>query len=153
MVISLSPSDMLLAAMAGCMRNIENLSAGRKDAYSAAGKSGLGDFQMHILGCMGELVVSRFLGLPWHGKGVFRGPDVGSNIGVRTTERDGDSVLLALHDADPDEFLFYCVRRFKRSNRFEVFEPILGAAGKRAEFWRSDMPVPAYFVPVRPITQ
>ena len=146
-IITLDASDMLLATQAGAMRNIENIIRKRKPAYGA---EQAGDFQLHVVGAMGELALSRYLNVTWNGKGKFRGPDAGTDIQVRTAERNG-RISLILHEQDPDELLFYCVRRFEGSNEFEIFQPVRGREGKSQRYWRTDVRSPAFFVPVKPI--
>lgn len=148
-IVTLTPSDMLLAAMAGSMRTVENMKRGGPQQEGISG-SKWGDFQLDILGAMGELALCRHLGVDWPGKGRFRGPDAGQNLQVRCAERNG-RVSLILYETDPDDAIFYCVRRFEHSNRFEVFQPIEAREGKQTQYWKADALRPGWFVPVVPV--
>ena len=147
MIITLTSADALLAVQAGAMRNIENIRKGRVAAYGAAAGVA-GDFQMHILGAMGEFALAQMLNVCWHGKGRFRGPDVGHAIQVRTSERGG-RVSLILHPDDSDDMLYYCVRRIDGTLDFKIYQPVWGRDGKVTANWRDDVPHPAFFVPVQ----
>lgn len=149
MIVRLTTWEALQAAQVGCMRNVENIKLGRLARYGA-GDRGRGDFQLHIDGAMGELAVAKALGIFWSGKGAFRGPDVGADIQVRSS--DGGRSLI-LHTDDPDDSLFYFVRRIDHGLEFEVSEPVRGRDGKRQEYWRTDVPHPAFFCPVTPLRQ
>lgn len=147
-VITLSYDDILLAAAAGAMRNIENMKLGRKPAYGIE-KSNVGEWQASIVGATGEMAVARFHNIPWHGKGKFRGPDAG-NVQVRTTQHAGNTPCLILHPKDEDDDLFYTVRWFPGTPDFEIFKPIRAKDGKRQRYWRESTGRPAFFVPVVP---
>jgi hypothetical protein len=148
--ITLSSDDLFLAATAGVMRNIENIKLGRKPAHGIE-RTTIGDWQSHITGAAGELAVARFYGMQWLGKGKFRGADVGENAQVRTAEQaEGRRVSLILHPDDEDDALFYPVRRFPYTNRFEIFKPVRGRDGKRNEYWNTTTGRPAFFVPIHP---
>ena len=159
MILSLGTSDVLLAVVAGSLRELENLQLKRpRGVVKGYGlkADGRGDFQVHIDGALGELALSRCLNVHWAGKGTFKGADLGENIQVRTTERDGPLSLI-LHPSDDDDDLFYCVRRFERSLKFEIFKPMLGRDGKRQEFWKTHtkqgepLQAPAFFAPIEPL--
>lgn len=150
-IVTMAFDDMMLAAMAGIMRNVENIKLGRVHAHGMDTRL---DWQAHVVGAMGELAVARFLGLEWLGKGKFRGADVGSGAQVRTAEQPATArVSLILHPDDDDKALFFPVRRFPGTNQFEIFNPIRGADGKRQEFWETRTGRPAFFVPITPAAE
>lgn len=130
------------------MRNIENIKLNRRPAYGIE-KSSVGDWQASIVGATGEMAVARYYGIPWHGKGKFRGPDAGT-VQVRTTQHTGEDVRLILHPADDDDDLFYPVRWFAGTSRFEMFRPIRARDGKQQRYWWTSTGRPAYFVPTTP---
>lgn len=150
-IITLHSSDMLLAALAGSMRNIEGMQRGSVHGLGFEEGSQIGDFQIHVVASMAELAICRYLRVDWPGKGKIGGPDAGLNIEVRSTERTG-RISLILHDKDSDDAMFYCVRRIANTMRFEIFQPVLGSEGKQRKHWRDDVRSPAYFVPVQPAT-
>lgn len=136
----MTPAEMLLAAQAGVMRQVQNIRDGRKHAHGANDASG---WQMHIEGAMGEAALAKFLGAYWGGKGQLRAPDVG-DVDVRTAA--GPNHCLILHESDPDERRFYLLTG--GNGRYQVRGSILGRDGKRPEHWKD--PVggrAAYFVP------
>lgn len=64
--VCLTPWEMMLAAQAGVMRQVENLKRGRAAFYGAGN---LNDWQYHVEGCLGEFALAKFLGVYWSGKG------------------------------------------------------------------------------------
>ena len=140
MKVTLTSSELLLAAQAGCMRQVENLFRGREDAYGASNGQG---WEMHIQGAAGEFAVSKALNLHWPGKGRLRGSDVGP-LQVRTAARH--SHCLILHEEDDDEVAFVLVTGLAPS--FIIQGWIRGWYGKRRQHWRDPAGGrPAFFVP------
>ena len=56
--VNLTYWEILLAAQAGVMRQIENLKKKRR-AYYGAGTNN--DWQLHIEGCLGEFALAKYL--------------------------------------------------------------------------------------------
>jgi hypothetical protein len=138
--VILTPWEMLLAAQAGVMRQVENCKLRRTPHYSAGSEN---DWQLHIEGCMGEFALAKFLGVHWTGKGKLRAPDVG-DVDVRTRSRDYYELIL--HDADPDDRVFWLL--CGNNGQYSVKGWITGKDGKRMEYWKDPAKGrPAYFVP------
>jgi hypothetical protein len=138
--IDLSSWEMLMAAQAGVLRQVENLQKKRVPAYGVGVDN---NWQIHIEGCMGEYALAKYLGIHWSGKGQLRKPDVGE-FDVRTASRD--NYQLILHPEDPDDRIFWLI--CGKNGAYSIKGWILGRDGKRQEYWKD--PVggrPAYFVP------
>lgn len=160
--VTLTAHELMLAGVAGVMRQIENMREQREPAYAAStaeqyvcpscGSKFKGVFQMHIEGCVGEKVISKHLDKYWVGKGTFRGPDVGANDRQKIRVRCSAGTDLIVHDDDPSDAMFYLVRWRPGSFNFEVSEGILGRDAKQKHYWREKGErgclFPAYFVPV-----
>src|SRR5262245_39793565 len=101
----LRTDEVMLAAIAGVMRQIENLKNGRRDALGADARHG---WQYHVEGCIGEWVLARHLSVAWHGKGSFRGADVGVSEQVRTRPPHTPLFLL-LHPGDLDDARYWLI--------------------------------------------
>lgn len=139
--IRLEWSEVMLAGVAGIMRQIDSL----KNQYRPAHGSGVSnDWQLHIEGCLGEMALSKYLGLRWCGKGSFETPDVGG-VDVRT--RSQQHYDLILHKKDPDDRKFWLV--CGGNGIYTVKGWIMGADGKQERFWKDPARTGrhAYFVP------
>jgi hypothetical protein len=138
--IVLDGSEMMLAANAGIMRQIENIKKGVQPAYGAGSER---DWQYGIEGAMGEFALAKHLGIFWHGKGKMRGDDVGT-FQVRTSSRgDGD---LILHPRDDDDKVFWLLTGL--NGTYDVRGFIKAGDGKKEKWWRDPAKGrPAFFVP------
>lgn len=137
--IKLSTWEMMIAANAGVMRQVQNLQKGRTPSYGVDEQS---HWQIHIEGCLGEYALAKYLGVYWAGNG-FRQSDVGI-YEVRTGSKDNYRLILHPDDADDKYFWLLC----GGNGKYEVKGWILGRDGKKKEYWQD--PVggrPAYFVP------
>jgi hypothetical protein len=138
-VVKLSSWEMLLAAQAGVMRQVENIQKERQTTYGAGGN----EWQLHVEGCLGEYALAKYLGIHWPGKGKLRAFDVGE-FDVRT--RSQENYELILHPEDPDNRIFWLL--CGRNGLYKVKGWILGSEGKRREYWKDPAGGrPAYFVP------
>lgn len=138
--VSLEMHEIMLAAHAGVMRQVENLKLGRTPAHGCGVES---DWQLNVEGCLGEMALAKYLGVWWPGKGRFRDCDV-SNVDVRTATKD--HYRLILHKEDPDDRVFYLLTGV--NGVYTVRGWILGEDGKNEEWWEDpDTGRPAYFVP------
>lgn len=139
-VVALAPWEILIAAHAGCMRQVENLKLRRAPGY---GVSSTMDWQINIEGILGEFALSKYLGVRWEGKGKLRAPDVGE-VDVRTRSRHHYDLIL--HDEDPDDRVFWLLTGI--NGTYTVHGCIRAIDGKRREYWRDPAGGrPAYFVP------
>ncbi len=138
--VMLKYSEVFIAAVAGCMRQIQNLKKGRAPRYGAGNEN---DWQLHIEGCLGELVIAKWLGAHWSGKGTLRAPDVG-RVDVRTRSKQWHDLIL--HPEDPDDRAFWLV--CGGNGKYSIKGWILARDGKKALYWKDPAgDRPAYFVP------
>lgn len=138
--VTLEWFEVLMAAHAGCLRNVQSLQKGRQNAN---GLSADLNWQVNIEGAIGELALAKYLNIFYSGKGIFRGDDV-PGLQVRTAA--GDSHRLILHPGDLDADIFVLV--VGQPPTYRVAGWCLGAEGKRPEFWSEPVKGrPAFFVP------
>lgn len=139
-VIKLTSHEIMSGSFAGLMRHVENLKKGRKDFHGASKDVG---WQINIEGCLGEMALSKFLGVYWQGKGTFRGADVGE-YDCRTSSRDNGDLIL--HPNDPDNRIFWLVTG--RNGEYVIQGWIKASEGKNQKYWRDPAGGrPAFFVP------
>jgi len=133
-------AEMILAAQAGVLRQVENIKKGVKPAYGAGNEK---DWQYGIEGAMGEFALAKYLGVFWHGKGKMWGDDVGT-YQVRTSSRlNGD---LILHPKDDDEKTYWLVTGL--NGNYWIRGYIKAKDGKKEQWWRDPAgDRPAFFVP------
>ena len=141
MLIELTPAQVLQAAQAGIMRQTYAIRQKLKPAYGASTKN---DWQLHVEGCLGEMVVAKYLDRFWDGTvGITQHGDVG-RIEVRT--RSQDNYDLIVHDRDPDDSTFILVTG--RNGAYNIRGWIRGEEAKQDRFWSDPAGGrPAYFVP------
>ena len=135
----------MTAAHAGVMRQVENLKNGLPPRYGAGHQM---DWQLHIEGALGEMALAKHLGLYWPGKGERGQPDLvhsGWVVEVRLAKRDDYD--LRLHPHDKDHARYWLMTGINGS--YSVRGWILGADGKKSEFWGDKWNTgrPAYWVP------
>jgi len=122
-----------LAAKAGVARQIESYARKSKPAYGADHSL---NWQIAIEGVIGEWIISRMLGIEWHGKGVLGGPDVGEDLEVRTSAYNNGRLILHPFDGkrgdDPNR-IFWLVTGSQQT--YFVRGWIRAADGQRQEFW------------------
>lgn len=129
MDIKLTPSEVMQAAMAGVMRQVQNIKAGRRARYGAGNAN---DWQLHIQGCLGEFAVAKALGIFWSGNhGNLDAADVG-DLQVRTT-RYGNNPFLRLQKADNDDDVFILCSGV--NDAFKLHGWMHGRDGKLDKFW------------------
>jgi hypothetical protein len=138
--IELTSSEIMMAAQAGIMRQVENIKKNAKPYYGAS--SAL-DWQLHIEGCLGEFALSKFLNVWWGGKGGKRNPDV-DIYDVRTTSSHNNRLIL--HPNDPDERIFWLLTGCNGTYKIQGW--IKGIDGKKAKYWIDPKTNrPAFFIP------
>lgn len=140
-VVKLTPAEVLTGAHVGIMRQVQNLSKGRRQANNHDPAC---DWRDHIEGALGEMAVAKWLNRYWSGRlGNLGAADVG-NVEVRTSTHD--EACLILHGKDPDERVFVLVTGC--NGEYVIRGWMFGVEGKRGRYWRE--PVRgrgAYFVP------
>lgn len=102
MEVSLSYSEMMVAALVGILRQVSSTVKGLKHAYGFDGKD---TWQAGIEGAMGEMAVAKALNIYWSAPvDTFKkGGDVGP-YQVRTTPLDG-SLIVRAPDRNGDIFI------------------------------------------------
>lgn len=140
--ITLTEAQFRHAALAGFLRQAENIVAGRRDGYGFTGDG----WAAHILGAVGEYAVAAALGIHWPGPGTLRAPDVGQ-LQVRTRNRH--SYELIIHPADENAAAFVLVTTDPATPLvYRVHGWLLGRHGKRREWWNDPAGGrAAYFIP------
>lgn len=101
-------------------------------------------WQTQCEGACAEMALAKALDRYWSPVGEMFAGDVGRDE-VRCTALPHGSLII--HKPDADDRPFYLV--VGSYGRFEVKGWMLGADGKRREWWRDDVRNPAYFVPQR----
>lgn len=138
--IILTPSEMLLGAHGGIMRQVENVKNGKKQRFGATSDS---DWQRNIEGALGEMALAKYFNIYWSGKGVMGAGDVDDHE-VRTSHYD--TARLILHPDDKDNKKYWLVTGI--NGTYMIRGWILGIRGKQQQYW--DDPLngrPAFFVP------
>lgn len=139
--VALTVSEMQIAATVGMMRQIENLTVGRKDAHGAEKEDG---WQYHIEGAGGELAFAKWADRFWSGAiGNLKADDVGTTQ-VRTAMAHHKRLIL--HRTDPDGRKFVFVTGVMP--RFMIRGWTWARDGKQERFWSDPKGGrPAFFVP------
>jgi hypothetical protein len=140
--VKLTGYEMLIAAQAGVMRQVEAIRRERADNHGFAGDG----WGVHIEGAGAELAVAKATGLFW--EAVVKNPDaLPGDVGevqVRSTTRpDG---RLIVHREDPDDTLFIFVTG--KLPEYTIRGAIPSTAAKDEKFWADPAKGrPAFFVP------
>lgn len=139
--VTLSPTDMRIAAAVACERHIQNVFAGKPDRYGAPPNAA---WQLHIEGCLGEFAYAKFAQRFWNGNvGDLKAADVG-NVQVRASS--DLRYRLILHHDDADDQAFVLV--LGTGPRYLLRGWCWGREGKREEYWTDPKGGrPAFFVP------
>ena len=101
--VQLTPEEMLTAALVGARRQVSAIAQRRQDSWTNADNP----FEIHILGCMGELVAAKYFNLFWpDAVGITTSHDVGGLLEVRT-RRGGAMGIRANHKPDKPYLLIH----------------------------------------------
>lgn len=132
---------MKLAALVGSNRHLIAMAKGRSPQMEFAGTTGWG---VDIEGAAAELAVAKALGVYWSGQDT---PDCDGDIRageqVRHTERPNGCLIV--HKKNADDHKFYLVTGIMPT--MNVVGWIMGRDAKQEQWWRTNVPKPAYFVP------
>jgi len=139
--VKLNSSQLYQAATVGVIRQVRNISDNRKPRYEAGNQN---DWQLHIEGCLAEMVVAQHLGLFWDGNiGILSAGDVG-DLEVRSTQHA--SGRLILHPKDKDESKYFLVTGV--NGVYQIHGWMFGRDGKQNKYWKDpSQGRPAYFIP------
>lgn len=102
--IHLTLTEVYEAATMGVKRQVSNLRHKRQHAYGGPAHRA---WQMHVDGCIGELVVARRLGREWTGNFEMLDADDVDSYQVRTTHYSHGKLFI--HPKDPDDRIFVLV--------------------------------------------
>lgn len=141
--VILTGTELMQAAMQGVIRQIANLRDGRKHAHNYTGGS---DWQNHVEGACGELVVAKHFRTYWNGNhGDLKADDVGQ-FQVRTAAKH--NYQLIVHRKDPNDKAFILVTG--QAPKYKIQGWIMGADAKIERYWAdpSGEGRPAFFVPI-----
>ena len=141
MSVELTPAEVLQGAQAGIMRQTKNIGRKLKHRYGASTEN---DWQMHVEGCLGEMVVAKYLNMFWDGAvGIPHHGDIG-RLEVRTSNYE--TARLIVHDRDLSGSIFILVTG--RNGSYSICGWIKGEEAKQGRFWKDPAGGrPAYFVP------
>lgn len=144
--VTLSESELQLAAHAGVRRQIEALVQNRPDRH---GFEGLG-WDVHCEGALGEQAVAKALDRFWSGAvNTFRSEADVSGYEVKTRSKHHYDLLVRSDDSDDAYFILVT----GRAPHYRVHGYMRGADAKQAEFLQTygDRPA-AWFVPQSRLT-
>ena len=141
MQVTLTPAEMLTAAVQGAARYITNLRDRRRDKHGSVGDS---TWATHIEGVCGEIALAKVLGVYWSNHlARFDTDDVGA-LQVRTRPEAWHELIVHKHDRDDRVFVLL----LGRAPTFRVAGWIRGADAKQATWWKDPAGGrPAFFVP------
>ena len=134
--------ELAQAGTCGLLRNIE---AYRDNRPNSHGLDDNKDWEIHINGAIGEMIVAKAFNLYWDGSiNTFKTqPDV-AGLQVRTRSKDEYELLVRPDDDNDKIFVHVTGKRFK----YKVKGWKMGRDCKRKEWFKTfDRRPPAYFVP------
>ena len=140
------PAELYLDAVRqGQARQAINLANGRRNAYGLGPDDLVRDLNYHIIGRIGEAVLSHVFGAPWTEDiaGPHHRGDVG-NREIRATDRRRGHLLV--RPDDPDGRRFYLVI-ITRTPECLIAGSILGRDAKQARYLRTGPRGPCFWIP------
>jgi hypothetical protein len=143
LTVTLSPREIILAAMIGGLMHARALARGWKDRVYES------DWNVHVEGIAAEIAVAKALGIRYRPKlNGFKAPDV-EHLHVRqTAHRDGS---LIIRPGDPDGIYVLVTGQCPT---FTVMGWIHSSDAKRPQYWRAPDGGPgAWFVPQRKLSR
>lgn len=137
MIVKLSGPEVFAAGMVGIRRRYASINR----AETMIAKS---HWDVDIIGALGECAVAKATGFYWSPDvNVFKVPDVGEDLHVRTTMHKGGNLLIRERDLDG-----VYVLAVGETNTFNVCGWIHTDDAKTDEFWRTDKGDPnAWWIP------
>jgi hypothetical protein len=143
LTVTLSPREIILAAMIGGLMHARALARGWKDRVYES------DWNVHVEAIAAEIAVAKALGIRYRPKlNGFKAPDV-EHLHVRqTAHRDGS---LIIRPGDPDGIYVLVTGRCPT---FTVVGWIHSSDAKQPHYWRAPDGGPgAWFVPQRKLSR
>lgn len=130
--IALTPEERHLAVVVGSTRHMTSTIAGRQDnLYNKPWWEGL---TIHVLGCLGEIAVSKAVGINWPARiNRYKAmPDIGEDIEVR--HRADPTHDLIIRKNDDDNHYYFLTTGAISDDEITVVGFIRGINGKLEEF-------------------
>lgn len=145
--VLLTRSEMFHAVLVGAERQLDNIFAGRQDAYGQTAEDG---WRSHNEGAAGEAATAKYFGVYWNGAlGNLRAPDVG---GAQVRTRSRHSFQLIVHPPPPkgrDRPNAIYILVTGRAPELYLRGWCYGYEAQVAQYWSDPADGrPAYFVPV-----
>lgn len=149
MDVVLSNAECRAAALVGIERRLTALANQTHEVYGKA-HDGL-YWEVDVEAAAGELAVAKAMGVFWSAADSAAEDRAGGDLGtmggrvtqVRHTKRLNGSLIC--HPRDHDDHVFILV--VGAMPRFKVVGWLHGADAKNEQWWRTDRPRPAFFVP------
>jgi hypothetical protein len=145
--VTLTPWEIMTGAIAGVMRQTENIKDKRQNA---GGYDGTKDWQIHIEGAIGEYAVAKEFGYFWPGKGKFRDPDFGDMDSRCAGDHDSP---LRIEKKDPDHRIVWHITG--RNGSYRIHGWTYARNGKKPENWYDlkGLNRPAYWFPTESVNR
>ena len=140
--VQLSASELMMAVQAGALRRCQRIADEQRDAALLDASRW---WQSEIEGCIGEMVLSKWLGLFWSGKGKRGEPDVGP-FEVRYCWRKNAHLIIQPWDLKPDKINqpFFLVTGC--AYNYQIRGWITPGEGKEVGHLRKDIRSPTRYV-------
>lgn len=139
--IILTPAEILIAAIAGVMRQSTVI---KKDLEGRYGEPKNNCWQRHIEGALTECAMAKHLGLYWQGKGEPGDRDLEAHE-IRSAQEHYKRLMLHPRDKDDSKYWFLT----GQYGRYKLHGWVMGVDGKKEEYWEKptkDQDA-AFFVP------
>lgn len=145
MIVRLNPAECRMAAQAGVERRLGAIARSSHEVYGKA--AGQDYWTIDVEAVAAEIAVAKHLGLFWgpaeSAAADKAAGDLPGGIQIRWTRRDNGKLILHTRDADEHRFVLVC----GAMPTFRIAGAIRGRDGKIQDFWWTQAPRPAFFVP------
>jgi len=145
--VHLTCGELYAGALAGCLRQIENLSVDGAKPTRGLDTNEL-DWQMHVEGALKELAAAKHFGLYFGGKGQ-RGDKDFKEFEVRSTDKPHGRLLVRKTDS-PDSFYILVTGL---NGNYTVHGGMYGHEAMVDEYWDKKMKRPCWAVPQRDLRE
>lgn len=145
MIVWIEWEDRKVARLIATLRFEESRQSGRRDTINKP------SLPNNILGCIGEIVVARALGIPWSRSiNTFKSvPDVGP-YDVRTRSKRWHDMLIRENDPDDREAVLVIPGPSLNKLEWEIVGKLSHRAGKQKQWLHTELgDPPVYYVPQR----
>ena len=147
--VTLTWFELELAAYVGMRRRLYSMREGRVERFQAESNAGWGDgWGRDIEGAAAEMAYAKARNRYWGGHiDTFREPDV-AKVEIKHTVRP-DGCLIVQPEEPPETLLVLVTGRLPV---LTIRGAMLASYAKRPEWFRQNVPKPAYFVPQSALT-